>query len=444
MISRVLRRAARPVSRDAGFGIRTGLTRINIRPQTLSPTASSIPTAIFNQTRGFKFSRIEVSNPLGVQLLRVSRSVGFGLIFFYVIGSAGFLFLYFQETSKSDGVQKIPDDWSFKVKSLVREGVNSQMDNKLEHSLQCFRLAVEEMTTTEAKDGTRVPVEDLGSKSPQWLGGYSDVLIRYALLEELFENSEKAKVALLASEEIRWGTLELKSTAAIQLGKYALLDKEVSKAEEYFVNAVKAVATPRMMAYFAEGPNQDLNKAVLISDPSLESSSKLVNQNDGMPTGEGITSQLYNASIELGKFYAVTGRYTRALEILLSALRSIRRKREPEGRSRDRIPDPDCFEARTMSYISEILWAADKKKREEAVTWAEGSYFEALPLSNTTVECGLCATMALENLAKMYSSLGLPEEVANCKRRLSEVHAPVTNASQEWSIADLFSRKEHR
>lgn len=402
-----------------------------------------LPISSLEQTRGFKIPQIEVSSPRGIRLLRMSRKVGLGLALFYVVGSASVLFLYFQETSKSDGVQKIPGDWPFNVKTLVREGVNSEMDNKFDHALKCYKLAIEELTTIKQEDGTRTPVEDLSDKSQDWLGGYSDLLIRYARIEELYDNSEKAKAALLASENIPWGMTELKSVASIQLGKYALAEKD-PKAESYFVNAVKVVATPRMKAYFAEGPNQDLHKAILISDPALEVSSKLVNQNDGKPTGEGITSQLYNASIELGKFYAATGNYPRALEVFLSTLRSIRRKREPEGRSRERIPDPDCFEARTMSYLSEVLWAADKSKREDAVTWAEGAFSEAHPLSNTTVECGLCATMVLENLAKMYASLALPEEVENCKKRLDEVHTPMTNVNEEWSVADLFSLKEQR
>lgn len=362
------------------------------------------------------------------------------------------IFLYMKETSKSDAIQRIPEDWPIRDKMLVRDAVNNEIDNKYDRALQIYKLAIEKLTTKEGPNGERVAVTDLDQKSPEWLGGYSDVLIRYARLLELNEESGEAKAALQASEQIPWGTPELKSVGAVQLAKYALQDGDFQLAEEYFINAVKAVATPAMSKYFKEGPEQDLQKAVLIPDALKEKSTSPlapVNSNDGKPTGEGISIQLYNSTIELAKFYALVGSYTRSMEILLSTLRSIRRKREPEGRSTARIPDSECLEARSMSYISEILWAANKtkdaEKRKEAITWAEGAFHEAYPLSNSTVECGLCAIMVLENLIKMYKIVGLPEEAEKCRVKLENVHAPMTNYDVKgWSVTDMFKSVRSR
>lgn len=423
--------------------------RTEFRPTVIkSNTVFQFQNAPFTQTRGLGFKRIEVKSPLGIKLLRYSRVIGLTILAAYAIGGSVFTFMYLRETSKSDTVQKIPQDWSFQIKSLVRDAVNNELDNKYDRALQIYKLAVDQLTTTEGQDGNRVPVTNLGQMSPEWLAGYSDVLIRYARLLELNDQSEEAKAALLASEQIPWGSPDLKSIGAIQLAKYALADGDKHLAEEYFINSVKAVATPSMAAYFNEGPDQDLRKAVLIPDALKEQSSSAlapVNSNDGKPTGEGVSIQLYNATIELAKYYALVGSYTRAMEILLSTLRSVRRKREPEGRSSARIPDAECLEARSMSYISEVFWAADKAKRKEAVTWAEGAFHEAYPLSNSTVECGLCAIMVLENLIKMYKSLGMPDEAERCKAKLEDVHAPMTNYDVKgWSFIDMITTNRSR
>lgn len=392
------------------------------------------------------FKRIEVTSPLGIRLLRLSKILGLTILICYIVGTGVFVFLYYGHSSRSDNVQPIPDDWPFKVKQIVREGVNNELEMKYDRALKLYKAAIEQLTTEEDPiTKQRVPIKELDKKSKEWLKGYSDLLVRYARLEELFENSKDAKAALISSEAIPWGTPDLKSIAAIQLGKYALTDGEKEKAEQYFINGVKAVATRRMRHYFEEGPDQDINKAVLIPDPLHDTAKGApVNENDGLPTGEGITKQLYIASIELGKYYASVGNYKRAMEVLLSTLRSIRRKREPEGRSLQKIPDPDCFEARTMSYISETLWAAGKSRQKDAISWAEGSYREALPLSNSTVECGLCATMTLENLIKMYKAVGLDEEVEKTKNRLADVHTPLTNAQPGWSLTEWLGLKQSR
>lgn len=420
------------------------LTRHDPALKTTFRQKTFTPQLSISNKRGFK--RIEVTSPLGIRLLRLSKVIGLTILIAYITGTGIFVFFYFGQTSKSDSVQPVPDDWPFKVKQLVREGVNRELETKYDRALALYKAAIEQLTTEE--DPTtkeRVPIKELNKKSKDWLKGYSDLLVRYARLEELFENSKDARAALISSEAIPWGTPDLKSVAAIQLGKYTLADGEKEKAEQYFINGVRAVATRRMSHYFEEGPDQNINKAVLIPDPLQENSKGApVNENDGLPTGEGITNQLYIASIELGKYYAAVGNYARAMEVLLSTLRSIRRKREPEGRSLQKIPDPDCFEARTMSYISETLWASSKSRQKDAISWAEGAYREALPLSNSTVECGLCATMVLENLTKMYKAVGLDEEVENTRNRLADVHTPLTNVQPEWSFTDWLGLKHSR
>lgn len=427
MFSRSLRGSGISVaSKYARLNRQTGISLL--RPNVLRPQAPLTAISIEN-FRGFR--RFEVKSPLGIKLLRLSRQISIGMIAFYVLGGLAIAFVYVRDTWKSGSAQRIPKDWPARVQSLVREAVNHEIDNKFDRALAVYKLAIKEMTTEEDKaTGEIVPIDDLSDKSPQWLGGYSDVLFRYARIEELLDNHDEAKEALLASEQIPWGSPKFKSLAAIQLAKYALIEGDKKKAEEYHLNSVKAVATPIMNFYFKEGPDFNLRKAVLIPDFETEKNvpSKYISSKDGKSTGEGVTPQLYHATIELGKFYASTGRYIQALEVLLSTLRSIRRKRG-SGDEGPKAPDPGCFEALTMSYISEILWATGKDKREEAITWAEGSFFEAKPLSNSTVECGLCAEMVLENLTKMYTSFGLPEEAANCQQRLEEIHPPFATAS---------------
>lgn len=366
MLARSVLRARPLVSRVNPFGLSSTTSRL------LQQSGSQSLLSLQAGSRGFK--KIQVTSPTGIKLLRLSRTVGKGLLAFYVITSATVLFFYFRETHKSDGVQVIPADWSFKVKSLVREGVNHELDDHYDQALKSYQFAIDAMTKDDKGD-----LVSLDNKSPEWLTGYADVLARTGRILELFERSEEAKEAFEASYRNPWGTPELKSISAVQLAKYEFAQGNVKGAEEYFVNAIQAVADHSMAKLLKEG---DIRKGVLIPDK-----------------GE-VSIQLYNASIELGKFYASTSRFTEAMEVLLATLRSIKQKREPEGRDPKRIPDVNCFEARVMSYISEILWATGKK--QDAITWAESSYYESYPLSSSTVECGLCAQMAMENAAKMY------------------------------------------
>lgn len=114
-----------------------------------------------------------------------------------------------------------------------------------------------------------------------------------------------------------------------------------------------------MAKYFKEGPAQDLRKAVIIPDISQEPKSSI------LPTAspyDSVSNQLYTASIELGKFYASTGQYSHSLEVFLSTLRAVRGKHETAGRVK--TADKECFEARCMSYISEVFWAADKTTKQ--------------------------------------------------------------------------------
>lgn len=371
MLARSILRA-RPVARVAGtsnaFGLASTASRL-VRHTGLQSARLDIQAA---GSRGFK--KIQVTSPTGIKFLRASKSLGKGLIAFYVVGSAVVIFLYFQETHKSDNVQTIPTEWTFRVKSLVREGVNHELSDHYDAALRSYQFAIDAMTKDD--NGNLV---SLAGKSPEWLLGYADVLARTGRILELYEQSEEAKEAFEASFQNPWGTPELKSVAAVQLAKYEVAAGNMDTAEEYFVNAVRAVADSTMAQLLKDG---DVRKGVLI------------------PDGGEVTPQLYNASIELGKFFASTGRFTEAMEIFLATLRSIQQKREPEGRDPKRIPDPSCFEGRVMSYIAEVLWATGKK--QDAVIWVESSYYESYPLSSSTVECGLCAQMAMENAAKMY------------------------------------------
>lgn len=317
---------------------------------------------------------------------------------FYVVASATLLFFYFRETHKSDSQQKIPADWSFRAKSLVREGVNHELEDRFEMALRSYQFAIDALTKKEGgSEGTNEKNKEdnmisLDSKSPEWLTGYADLLARTGRILELLEQSDEARAAFQASFSNPWGSGALKSVAAIQLAKYEQADGNLEAAEEYFVEGVKAVASTGMAKLFKEG---DVKNAVLIQD-----SSKGEQKEQEKKGTDNVSIQLYNATIELGKFYASTGRFPESLQVLLATLRSVKQKREPQGRDLKRVPDSNCFEARIMAYISEVLWATGKK--QDAVIWVESSYFEAYPLSSSTVECGLCAQMAMENAAKMY------------------------------------------
>lgn len=360
-------------------------------------------------SRGFK--KIEVKSPLGIKMLRASRTLGKSLLVFYVVTSATVLFFYLKETHKSDGEQNIPGDWSFQVKTLVREGVNHELDDHFENALTAYQFAIDAMVKDDKGEAV-----DLSKKSPEWLSGYADVLARTGRILELLEKSEEAKEAFEASYTNPWGTPALKSVAGVQLAKYAQAAGDVQLAEDYYVNSVCIVGGPAQAEALKQG---DVRKAVII------------------PDGGEVNIQLYNAVIELGKFYAATARYTEALEVLLAALRSVKHKRTPEGSNPQRIPDASCFEARIMAYVGEILWATGKK--QDAVTWVEGSYYDAYPLSSTTVECGLCAQMAMENARKMYKNLGMPIEAEKSELRASALNVPLTNTKPKWSFLDLFT-----
>lgn len=368
------------------------------------------------QTRGFK--KITVTNPFGIKLLRSSRYLGKSLLIAYAIASSAFLFFYFRDSQKAGKEQSIPSEWSFRVKSLVQQAVNFELDNNLDVALVEYKLAIDVLTKDE-KTGEFL---DLRNKSPEWFKGYSDLLVRAGRLMELLENRQEAREALEASHSIPWGNKDLKSEASVQLAKYQLEDKNIEAAETLFIEAVQIANDPETKLKPLTGTSYNViipNKAKLV------------------------TFQLYLASIELGRFYAVTGQYSKALEVFLSTLRSVKFKRQPDSeREHSKIPDNQCVEARLMEYIAEVMWATGKKT--DAVTWVESSYYESYPLSSSTVECGLCATLAMENAAKMYKNLGLVEDAEKALERKASLNPPLTNVRPEWNVLDLFRTNTRR
>lgn len=379
-----------------------------------APAAGTPPLG----TRGFlkNFKPIQVTNPLGLKLLRGSKLLGKSLVVIYVIISGTALYYYFRNVRRSDvaaGESSIPDQWSFGTKNLYREALIHDAEDRFDVALQKYDETLKELI------GARGEIS-IDGRSPEWLSGYADLLVRKGRLLELFERSEEARAAFQASYDLKWGSREFKSIAAIQLGKYAAADGDFKAAEEYHVAAIHAAAPvgSKMADLLQAG---DVHNGIII------------------PPNSEVSDQLYNAEIELGKFWATTNKLAPALEVFLGILRSVKEKRAPKaGTSKlTRELDPKCFEGRVMEYIGEIMWARGQK--QDAVTWVESSYYESYPMSSTTVECGLCASMAMENVAKMYTKLGLEKDAKKSRERLASLNPPVTNYKKEWTFMDILA-----
>ncbi|CDO53243.1 hypothetical protein DV495_003411 [Geotrichum candidum] len=396
------------------------LKRQITRPRPLLTSSSRTPTAGTPPfgARGFlkNFKPIQVTNPVGLKLLRGSKLLGKSLVLFYVVISGTALYYYFRNVRRSDvaaGESVIPEEWPFSTKGLYREALIHDAEDRFEVALKMYDKTLVELIGAHGE----IPID---GRSPEWLSGYADLLARKGRILELFERSEEARAAFQASYDLKWGSHEFKSIAAIQLGKYAAADGDLEAAEQYHIAAIHAAAPvgSKMAELLQAG---DVANGIII------------------PPRTEVSDQLYNAEIELGKFWATTGKLAPALDVFLGTLRSVKEKRAPKAGTSQltRELDPKCFEARVMEYIGEIMWARGQK--QDAVTWVESSYYESYPMSSTTVECGLCATMAMENATKMYHSLGLEKDAEKSQQRLASLNPPVTNYKKPWTFMDILA-----
>jgi tetratricopeptide (TPR) repeat protein len=295
------------------------------------------------------------------------------------VSVGGFAAFHYYSTRKLEREQSTPSEWSFKTRLFVHSAVDHELAEDFGVAAQCYQNAIDSLV--KDSDGNFI---DINGKSKAWLAGYSDILIRLGVVQESLGKSQEAKDAINAGYSINLGSVEMKSKAAIQLGRYAVQDDHHTQAEQYFTDAIKYTAGPILLKAV-----EDAQGALIVPDVALNE------------------SQL-EPLIELGKLYAKQGRYQEALSSLLSTLRGIRSSKARNINNPRSDFDLLCREAIVMSYIGEILWALGNKR--DAVVWAEGSYYEAWPKSHTIAECGLCAKMAAANVAKMYRKLGMNKE----------------------------------
>ena len=230
---------------------------------------------------------------------------------------------------------------------------------------------------------------DLNRKSPEWLAGYSDVTIRLGLSQGHTGDSGEAKAALESAYQIPFGQSSLKSQAAVQLGKYALENYDLTQAEDYFRQAVEHVNAAAI---------SKTDKGSIVLRPRIK-----------------VTDDIISPLMDLGRIYVMKGDLQQALALYLSIERGIKYS----GEAGQSYQDKNCNEALAMSRIAELLWGLSS--RHEAIVWSEGSYYEAVPRSRYSVECASCAQMAADLTSKMYKGLKMMNE-SNKFKVLSEVN----------------------
>ncbi|ANB11831.1 hypothetical protein AWJ20_55 [Sugiyamaella lignohabitans] len=318
---------------------------------------------------------------------QASRAIFIGTVLGLALTVGGIAGLQFYSFRKIQAIQPIPSEWTFQTKLLVQAGVDSEQAQNIEQAAKYYQQAIDVLLGKDKQT-------DISTKSKQWLTGYADLLIRFGLVQEMLNHRQEAREALEAGYSMPVGTPHVRSKAAIQLGQYSLESNKFSESEKLFVESLKEVASAPILQYLATGPSPVV-----------------------LP--ENIVANDYQMAplIELGKLYVKQKRYQCAFSSFLASLRALRNAKDVFiNQSGSGVPldlhlqnfDVKCNEAIIMSYISEILWKLGKK--QDAVIWGEGSYYESFPRSHGVVECRLCAKMVANNLYIMYRNMGMSEQ----------------------------------
>lgn len=308
--------------------------------------------------------------------------------------------LYFYTKHTLEKVQPVPDEWSFKQKILALAGANHHEQERYDISRNYYQDLINELILES--DGS---FKDLSNKSPAWLAGYADVVIRLGLSKNtnISDEREDAKQALESGCSIPYGQSGLKARAALKLGIFEREDGNVEKAQEYMEQAIGYNLTPEKFT----------------RDPST--SSIIVN-----PTTI-LTNDQVDPLIELAKMYVSQKKIKDALNLFLSVQRGMKEHaRQLPDDPRRSVDDPRCLEPLIMAYIGEILWSLGNKK--DAIIWEEGSFYDSNEKSRNRVECGMCAQMAATNVSKMYKHLKMTDESEKFKKMSEEQYIAPMNS----------------
>lgn len=315
-------------------------------------------------------STYQLRRPISTKaaFVRSARAVSIGLVLGVTTFAVGLGGLYWYESKSTDAIQSIPSEWDAKTQMIVRAGVRHEDGNELSVAAELYKMAIERLISG--------PNFDISSKGVAWLHGYSDLLVRLGLLEDILGNEAEAKEALYAAASLPVGSKDLQIKAALQLSTY---ETELALKKEFITHAIQLAAGPQMEAHLksCDEKNQPLT----------------------VPNNTSVSDNLARSLIELAKLYSSSGQYSDALSLLLSTLR---------GMGEDSSKDKKCIQPLIKAYLGELLWALGSRK--DAVIWEEGSYYESFPKSRASQECHDCSVMAAALTSKMYGKLGMEDE----------------------------------
>jgi tetratricopeptide (TPR) repeat protein len=306
--------------------------------------------------------------------------------------------IYWYTKHTLEKIQPVPDDWTFKQKLLGLAGANHHEEERYGIVLKYYEELVNELVLNE--DGS---VKDIDKKSPTWLAGYADIVLRLGLSQEKMGHCEDAKQALESGCSIPYGQKSLKAKGELQLGLYEKESGNFREAEKLIKKSIGYLLSKDQIT--------DNSGFVIVNKTTL------------------LTDEQVTPLMELAKLYVAQKQLKEALNLFLSIQRGIKEHVRSMGDSKH-LADSKCLEPTVMSYVSEILWALNNKR--DAIIWAEGSYHEANSKSRGRIECGLCAQMAANNISKMYKHFKMMDQSEEFKK-LSENQyiAPINSRKKE-------------
>ncbi|ODV97902.1 hypothetical protein PACTADRAFT_185778 [Pachysolen tannophilus NRRL Y-2460] len=365
------------------------------------------------------------------------------LIVFLVYIVANFLFnvlFFFLSVRYLQSIQDIPSSfniWSrFNIREgLIKEEVNKDMKAANKEYLKALKnLSDQEQIAKydeKSNDFIILPMKTLKSKNDlRFVGGYCDLLLRYALthgndqetefiinqtLDIIKEFEGNPKVHDIGSYNLKNNALRTLASimeSQVDSGKFFKDEKKIyEKIEAYYINAVKLLIDKEHLQ-FEKDEFGVVPKNTMISD------------------------NLLSSLLDLSLFYIDSKKdINKSLSILLSVLRSLQFKEDKllslKSSSQDFKRESELNALKNekipllKSNIAEILWS--KKLFTDAIKFSQESCYESLISSKDNYNSAKISKNCFKNLYRMYEKLGDLENAKTFYEKYKEINIPYQN-----------------
>lgn len=387
----------------------------------LRPLRAARPMGI----RTLAFKRIEITNPFGVRLVKLSRMVLKGIFLFYggLVGVgivAGGVVNYYLNRSENLGFFGLK--MTFSDVLLLKAGLYNELISKRYILANEFYMVFLRSTNDDfgvefdktLESLKQFPTtEQLKSKGQKWVNRYVDILLRCAIVKGQLGQLQAAKELVEKAVEL---SSDSRPDKVLLSNGYRLLAKVGgSKEEEYLKASVALLGSANL--------NQQL---------------------------EAVSRDLYNAVVDLGIYYSRTGQSQLGFELFLNNLMFLESYQEPSrilpdfprlldelfGSSTSEKFIPDSGDVPLMKlYLSELLWVQGRK--DNAINWCKSALIESFNFSRQNQNCAVVAKMALDDLILMYTRLNkngaYTDKIRNCQDLAEDIYIP-QKALTGWGI----------